>query len=99
VPADDLERERRILTEQSEQEGKPPEIIAKMVEGRLRKYLAEITLLGQAFVKDPDITIGKLLQQNNASVSAFARMEVGEGIEKKQEDFAAEVEAQVRASK
>jgi elongation factor Ts len=98
VPADDLERERRILTEQSEQEGKPPEIIAKMVEGRLRKYLAEITLLGQAFVKDPDITIGKLLQQNNASVSAFARMEVGEGIEKKQEDFAAEVEAQVRAS-
>ena len=98
VPADDLERERRILTEQSEQEGKPPEIIAKMVEGRLRKYLAEITLLGQAFVKDPDITVGKLLQQNSASVSAFARMEVGEGIEKKQEDFAAEVEAQVRAS-
>jgi elongation factor Ts len=98
VPAEQLERERRILTEQSEQEGKPPEIVAKMVEGRLRKYLAEITLLGQAFVKDPDITIGQLLQQKNASVSAFARIEVGEGIEKKQEDFAAEVEAQVRAS-
>jgi len=98
VPAEQLERERRILTEQSEQEGKPPEIVVKMVEGRLRKYLAEITLLGQVFVKDPDITIGKLLQQKNASVSAFARIEVGEGIEKKQADFAAEVEAQVRAS-
>jgi len=98
VPADQLERERRILTEQSEQEGKPPEIVAKMVEGRLRKFLAEITLQGQVFVKDPDITVGKLLQQKGASVSAFARIEVGEGIEKKQEDFAAEVEAQVRAN-
>ena len=98
VPVDEWERERRILTEQSEQEGKPPEIVAKMVEGRLRKYLAEITLLGQVFVKDPDITVGKLLQQKGATVSAFARIEVGEGIEKKQEDFAAEVEAQVRAS-
>jgi elongation factor Ts len=98
VPVDELERERRILTEQSEQEGKPPEIVAKMVEGRLRKYFAEITLLGQVFVKDPDITVGKLLQQKGAVISAFARIEVGEGIEKKQEDFAAEVEAQVRAS-
>jgi elongation factor Ts len=98
VPVDELERERRILTEQSEQEGKPPEIVAKMVEGRLRKYLAEITLLGQVFVKDPDITVGKLLQQKGATISTFARIEVGEGIEKKQEDFAAEVEAQVRAS-
>lgn len=93
-----LERERRILTEQSEQEGKPPEIVAKMVEGRLRKYLAEITLLGQSFVKDPDITVAKLLAKSNAKVNAFVRVEVGEGIEKKQEDFAAEVEAQVRAS-
>jgi len=98
VPADMLERERRILTEQAEQEGKPPEIVAKMIEGRLRKYLAEITLVGQPFVKDPDTTVGKLLKQNNASVTSFARVEVGEGIEKKQEDFAAEVEAQVRAS-
>jgi len=98
VPADMLERERRILTEQAEQEGKPPEIVAKMIEGRLRKYLAEITLVGQPFVKDPDTTVGKLLKQNNASVTSFARIEVGEGIEKKQEDFAAEVEAQVRAS-
>ena len=98
VPADMLERERRILTEQAEQEGKPPEIVAKMIEGRLRKYLAEITLVGQPFVKDPDTTVGKLLKQNNASVTSFARLEVGEGIEKKEEDFAAEVEAQVRAS-
>ena len=98
VPADELERERRILTEQAEQEGKPAEIVAKMVEGRLRKYLAEITLVGQPFVKDPDVTVGKLLKQKDASVKSFARIEVGEGIEKKQEDFAAEVEAQVRAS-
>ncbi len=98
VPADQLERERRILTEQAEQEGKPAEIVAKMVEGRLRKYLAEITLLGQPFVKDPDISIASLLKDKDASVNAFARLEVGEGIEKKQENFAAEVEAQVRAS-
>jgi elongation factor Ts len=98
VPAEKIERERRILTEQAEQEGKPAEIVAKMVEGRLRKFLADITLVGQAFVKDPDITVGKLLKQNNATVNSFARIEVGEGIEKKQEDFAAEVEAQVRAS-
>jgi elongation factor Ts len=98
VPAEQLERERRILTEQAEQEGKPAEIVAKMVEGRIRKYLAEITLLGQSFVKDPDISVAKLLKQNDATVNAFARLEVGEGVEKKQEDFAAEVEAQVRAS-
>ncbi len=98
VPADQLERERRILTEQAEQEGKPAEIVAKMVDGRMRKYLAEITLVGQPFVKDPDISIASLLKEKDASVNAFARLEVGEGIEKKQENFAAEVEAQVRAS-
>ncbi|MEJ2139601.1 MAG: translation elongation factor Ts [Gammaproteobacteria bacterium] len=98
VPAEQLERERRILTEQAQMEGKPAEIVAKMVEGRLRKYLAEITLIGQPFVKDPDTTVGKLLKQNKATVASFVRFEVGEGIEKKQEDFAAEVEAQVRAS-
>ena len=98
IPQDEVERERRILSEQAEQEGKPPEIVAKMVEGRLRKFFAEITLTGQPFVKDPDVTVGKLVKQKNASVNAFARVEVGEGIEKKQEDFAAEVEAQVRAS-
>jgi elongation factor Ts len=98
MPAKELERERRILTQQAEQEGKPAEIVAKMIEGRLRKYLAEKTLVGQPFVKDPDVTVGKLLAQKGATVNAFARIEVGEGIEKKQEDFAAEVEAQVRAS-
>ena len=98
LPQADVEKERRFLSEQAAQEGKPPEIVAKMVEGRLRKYLNEITLLGQAFVKDPDISIGKLLEQQGARVHAFKRLEVGEGIEKKTEDFAAEVEAQVKAS-
>jgi elongation factor Ts len=98
VPAEDLERERRILTEQAEQEGKPAEIVGKMVEGRLRKYLAEITLVGQPFVKDPDLTVAKLLDQKGATVNSFVRIEVGEGIEKKEEDFAAEVAAQVSAS-
>lgn len=98
VPADQLEKEKKFLTEQALQEGKPPEIVEKMIVGRLRKYLAEITLVGQAFVKDPDITVGKLLKKSDASVASFVRIEVGEGIEKKTEDFAAEVEAQVRAS-
>jgi elongation factor Ts len=99
VPADQLERERRILTEQAANEGKPPEIVARMVEGRLKKYLAEVTLLGQNFVKDPDLTVAKLLAKHGAIVRAFSRFEVGEGIEKKQEDFAAEVEAQVKAAR
>ena len=98
VPAEDVERERRIFSEQAAQEGKPPEIVEKMVAGRLRKYLGEITLLGQSFVKDPDVSIGKLLENHGATVNAFVRLEVGEGIEKKQEDFAAEVAAQVQSS-
>ncbi len=97
LPAADLERERQILTDQAANEGKPPEIVAKMVEGRLRKYLNEVTLLGQAFVKDPDLSVEKLLKAKGATVASFARLEVGEGIEKKAEDFAAEVEAQVKA--
>ncbi len=98
VPAETLDKEREILTEQARTEGKPPEIMAKMVEGRLRKYLAEITLVGQPFVKDPDQTVGKLLKAAGASVAGFLRYEVGEGIEKKQENFAEEVMAQVRGS-
>ncbi len=98
VPADTLENERRILSAQAEQEGKPPEIVAKMVEGRLRKYLNEITLLGQPFVKDPDVTVGKLLKQQSATVHSFVRLEVGQGIEKKVENFAEEVQAQVKAN-
>jgi len=98
VPADVVAKEREILTEQAQSEGKPPEIVAKMVEGRLRKSLGEITLLGQPFVKDPDVTIEKLLKGAKAEVAAFERFEVGAGIEKRQEDFVAEVMAQVKGS-
>ena len=99
VPADVLEKETEILKAQVAESGKPPEIVAKMVEGRLRKYLAEITLVGQPFVKDPDVTVEGLLKKNGASVLSYSRLEVGEGIEKKEENFAAEVMAQVQASK
>jgi len=96
VPADTLEKEREILRAQAVDSGKPPEIVEKMIQGRLRKYLGEITLLGQPFVKDPDLSVQKLLEQQGAEVLAFERFEVGEGIEKKEENFAAEVMAQVR---
>ncbi|HME38117.1 MAG TPA: translation elongation factor Ts [Steroidobacteraceae bacterium] len=97
VPAAVLDKEREILAEQTKAEKKPPEIIAKMVEGRLRKYLAEITLVGQPFVKDPDTTVEKLLKQAGATVVQFVRYEVGDGIEKKHDDFVGEVMAQVKA--
>lgn len=96
VPAENVEKEKAILIAQAESSGKPPEIIEKMIQGRLKKYLAEITLLGQPFVKDPDQTVGKLLSSAKAEVNRFIRFEVGEGIEKKQEDFAAEVAAQIK---
>lgn len=86
VPAENLETERRIYTEQAAQSGKPADIVAKMVEGRINKYLAEVTLLGQQFVKNPDITVEKLLKDNQAAVNAFTMFVVGEGIEKKVED-------------
>jgi elongation factor Ts len=95
VPADVMAREKDILIAQAEGSGKPPEIIEKMVEGRLRKHLAGITLLGQPFVKDSDLTVEKLLQQSGARVNGFSRLAVGEGIEKKQENFADEVMQQV----
>jgi elongation factor Ts len=95
IPADVVAKERAILTEQAQGEGKPPEIVAKMVEGRLRKSLSEITLSGQAFVKDPDVSIEKLLQGAKAEVTAFERFEVGAGIEKRPDDFVADVMAQV----
>jgi elongation factor Ts len=91
VPAEVVAKEREILTSQAQTEGKPPEIVAKMVEGRLRKALSEITLSGQPFVKDPDVTIEKLLKGAKAEVVAFERFEVGAGIEKKHDDFGAEV--------
>lgn len=96
VPAETVEKEKAILIAQAESSGKPPEIIEKMIMGRLKKFLAEITLLGQPFVKDPDQTVGKLLSSANANVNGFVRFEVGEGIEKKQEDFAAEVAAAMK---
>jgi elongation factor Ts len=97
VPAAVLDKEREILAEQTKAEKKPPEIIAKMIEGRLRKYLAEITLVGQPFVKDPDTTVEKLLKRAGATVVQFVRYEVGAGIEKKHDDFVSEVMAQVKA--
>ncbi len=83
VPQDVVAKEREILAAQAAAEGKPAAIVEKMVEGRLRKYLAEICLIGQPFVKDPDTTIGQLLEKANATVVGFLRYEVGEGIEKR----------------
>ena len=96
VPAEVVAKEKEIYAAQAATSGKPANIIEKMVEGRLRKYFDEITLLGQAFVKDPDQTVEKLLAARNAKVVRFERFELGEGIEKKADNFAAEVMAQVR---
>jgi elongation factor Ts len=102
VPADQLTRERDILAAQVAQDpkaaGKPAEIVAKMVDGKIRKFLGEITLLGQPFVKDDKQAVGDVLKKADARVARFVRYEVGAGIEKKQEDFAAEVAAAVRGS-
>jgi elongation factor Ts len=94
-----LERERQIYTAQAAESGKSGDIATKMVEGRIAKYLAEITLLGQPFVKDPDQTVEKLLAAKSAKVHAFTLFVLGEGIEKKSGDFAAEVMAQVNQAK
>lgn len=99
VPAETLERERRILTEQAQDSGKPADIIEKMVTGRVNKFLKEITLLGQPFVKDDSITVGKLLDGAGATITACVRYEVGEGIEKQQENFADEVMRQIEDAK
>jgi elongation factor Ts len=96
VPAAVIEKEKEIFVEQALASGKPKEIVDKMVAGRVNKYLSEISLLGQPFVKDPDTTIDKLLKQAGAKVMRFSRYEVGEGIDRKKEDFAAEVMAQVK---
>ena len=96
VPAEALKKEREIFSAQAAESGKPEDIIAKMVEGRIKKYLKEVTLLGQPFVKDPDQTVEKMLKSASASVTKMVRLEVGEGIEKKQENFADEVMAQVK---
>jgi elongation factor Ts len=82
IPSEQIEKEREILSAQALQEGKPAEIVAKMVEGRLRKYFDEVTLVGQGFVKNPDQKVGDLLAANKASVKRFIRYAVGEGVEK-----------------
>lgn len=94
VPAEALAKEREIFKAQALESGKPANIIDKITEGRVRKYLEEVTLLGQAFVKDPDKRVGELLKEHGATVKRFVRMEVGEGVEKKVENFAEEVKAQ-----
>jgi len=96
VPAEVIEKEKEIFAAQAAESGKPPEIIEKMIGGRIKKFLKEITLLGQPFVKNPDETVEQLLKKENAEVAGFTRFEVGEGIEKKQENFADEVMAQVK---
>jgi len=96
VPQESRDKEKEIFTAQARDSGKPDNIIEKMIEGRMRKYLAEITLLGQSFIKDPDLTVGKLLDNNKATIHSFMRYEVGEGIEKKVENFADEVNAQMK---
>lgn len=96
VPAAELEHEKEVLSEQAKNEGKPEKIIEKMVLGRINKYYKEVCLVDQDFVKDPDQTIAKLLKANDADVVEFARFQLGEGIEKKQEDFAAEVMSQIK---
>ncbi|HQV21927.1 MAG TPA: translation elongation factor Ts, partial [Agitococcus sp.] len=98
VPADVLAREKEIYAAKAKESGKPDNIVEKMIEGSLKKYLAEVSLTEQAFVKDPDVTVGALVKKAGATINTFTRLEVGEGIEKKEVDFAAEVAAQVAAS-
>ena len=95
APADELAKEREIYTAQAQESGKPPEIIEKIIEGKIKKYLAEISLTEQLFVKDGDIKVGALLSKEGAKINRFVRFEVGEGIEKEEVDFATEVAGQL----
>jgi elongation factor Ts len=95
MPEELLQKEREIYAAQAADSGKPPEIVEKMIEGRVRKYLSENSLTEQAFVKDPDTTVGKLVKAAGAAIVGFTRFEVGEGIEVEKVDFAAEVAAQL----
>lgn len=97
IPAEFVDKEKAILIAQAESSGKPPEIIEKMIQGRLNKFLAEITLVGQPYVRDSDRTVGELLSEAGAGIKGFIRYEVGEGIEKKVDDFAAEVALQLKS--
>ena len=96
VPAELLQKERDIFTAQAAESGRPADIQEKMIEGRIRKYLEEVTLVGQSFVKDPDMTVEKLLKSESAKVNAFVRLELGEGVEIVESDFAAEVMEQLK---
>ncbi len=98
MPQDVLDKEREIFSVQAAESGKPPEIVEKMVAGRMRKFLAENSLTEQAFVKDPDLTVARLLSRNGADINGFVRYEVGEGIQKAEQDFAAEVARQVQGA-
>ena len=95
IPSELVEKEREIYKAQSEDSGKPPEIIEKMIEGKVSKFLAEVSLTEQDFVKDPNTKINQLLKENSASILNFTRFEVGEGIEVEKVDFAAEVMSQI----
>lgn len=96
VPADAIATERDIFTAQARESGKPQDIIDKMIEGRINKFVDEVSLMGQPFVKDPNKKISQLLKEKNAEIVSFLRLEVGEGIEKKEDNFVEEVMAQVR---
>ncbi|GAB3310022.1 translation elongation factor Ts [Haliea atlantica] len=96
MPEELIAKEKEIYTAQAQDSGKPAEIVEKMIGGRIKKFLAENSLVEQPFVKDPDVTVGKLVSKAGAEVRSFARFEVGEGIEKEQVDFAAEVAAQLK---
>ena len=95
IPDDVLSKEREIFKAQSEESGKPPEIIEKMIEGKIAKFLSEVSLTDQDFVKDPNIKINQLLKEKNANILSFTRYEVGEGIEVEKVDFATEVMSQI----
>ena len=99
MPAEIVEKEKDIIKAQPDMAGKPAEIVDKMVMGRIAKFLKEGSLIDQPFVKNPELTVGALAKQAGAEVVAFVRYEVGEGIEKEESDFAAEVAAQVSAAK
>jgi elongation factor Ts len=98
VPTDIVNKEKEIFSAQAQESGKPAAIIEKMIEGRINKFLDEVSLLGQPFVKNPDITVAKLVEGANANVLGFVRFAVGEGIEKQSEDFVEAVMAQVRGN-
>ena len=98
VPEEMVSREERIFREQAASSGKPPEIIDKMIQGRMKKFFKEVTLLGQPFIKNPDMSVNELLKESKAEIISFKRYEVGEGIEKKEENFADEVMAQIKGN-